>query len=61
MKIYLLRKQKRSNELVSIIGIYDIVKYYGDESLSDKGIYEGLKMMFEQLLRAVEKVKKLSK
>lgn len=55
MKIYLLRKQKRSNELVSIIGIYDIVKYYGDESLSDKGIYEGLNDLSVDDIRSIIK------
>lgn len=55
MKIYQLRKQKISNELVSIIGIYDIVKYYGYESLSDKGIYEGLNDLSVDDIRSIIK------
>ncbi len=45
--------EERSKELVSIIGIYDIVKDYGDDSLSDEVLCEGLKALSVEDVQAI--------
>lgn len=50
--------EERSKELVSIIGIYDIVKGYGDDSLYDDVSWESLKdLSVEDVQSAVDEEK----